>query len=347
MCFMMVAFLKDGTKKRFVAKSSKDDHEPDDTYYRDVETQMLASMLADAYNLLKPPKPIKFLDAFLLRMDNRPKNKVTGKPCLMHVEPYLAGDYKKHNNNWGYVNDNDRNTPQAFSHFTHVHTRGRYLVVDIQGVGDMYTDPQVHSNDGKGFGIGNCGQEGIRKFFATHECNALCTFFGLSGGRQKKEDDYGTRADGALAPADAGATRRPGSASPPPGATTRKSDGSLSPPPGGTTRKSPSPAPGAASATRKSPSGSPAGSPPGTTKRSELVRPTVPAHSSSRGGYTAGDGGRAAPAVGGTTKRPDVSGTTRKLDAGSGASGLSVARQAERAAREAAAARNTQRGTPK
>jgi len=37
----------------------------------------------------------------------------------------------------------DRNTPQAFSHFTYVASNGEHLVTDIQGVGDMYTDPQV------------------------------------------------------------------------------------------------------------------------------------------------------------------------------------------------------------
>jgi len=49
--------------------------------------------------------------------------------------------------------------PQAFSHFTYVVSGGRYLVVDIQGVGDVYTDPQIHSLDGKGFGLGNYGQQ--------------------------------------------------------------------------------------------------------------------------------------------------------------------------------------------
>ena len=35
---------------------------------------------------------------------------------------------------------------QAFSHFTYQHTQGRMIVVDIQGVDDTYTDPQIHSN---------------------------------------------------------------------------------------------------------------------------------------------------------------------------------------------------------
>ena len=36
-----------------------------------------------------------------------------------------------------------RCTPQAFSHFTAEQSRGELIVVDIQGVDDLYTDPQV------------------------------------------------------------------------------------------------------------------------------------------------------------------------------------------------------------
>ena len=32
------------------------------------------------------------------------------------VEPYIAGPYRKHNNNFGYVSDDERNTPQGTTH---------------------------------------------------------------------------------------------------------------------------------------------------------------------------------------------------------------------------------------
>ena len=41
-----------------------------------------------------------------------------------------------------------RNTPQAFSHFTYEYSNHTLLICDVQGVGDMYTDPQVHTIDG-------------------------------------------------------------------------------------------------------------------------------------------------------------------------------------------------------
>lgn len=34
---------------------------------------------------------------------------------------------------------------QAFSHFTFECSHHRLIVVDIQGVGDLYTDPQIHT----------------------------------------------------------------------------------------------------------------------------------------------------------------------------------------------------------
>ena len=73
-----------------------------------------------------------------------------------------------------------RQTPQAFSHFTFCVTRGDMMVVDLQGVGDVYTDPVVLTRDGQGFGMGNIGQKGMDNFFASHRCNNLCMQLGLT-----------------------------------------------------------------------------------------------------------------------------------------------------------------------
>jgi elongation factor 2 kinase len=34
-------------------------------------------------------------------------------------------------------------TPQVFSAFSFYKSNGKTMVVDVQGVGDLYTDPQV------------------------------------------------------------------------------------------------------------------------------------------------------------------------------------------------------------
>jgi hypothetical protein len=62
------------------------------------------------------------------------------------VEAFVQGEYKKHNNNTGFIGNNNmasdkqndagaaiRATPQAFSHFTYEHTGGALMIVDIQG----------------------------------------------------------------------------------------------------------------------------------------------------------------------------------------------------------------------
>jgi hypothetical protein len=198
-CHMMVGYEDDGLRRTYVAKEAKTDA-GQDAYEKDIEMQEISQYLAKQYNQFSPPKKVEFLHAFLIQLDSRPLCPRTGKPQMRHVEPYLPGEYKKHNNNWGYV-CKDRNTPQAFSHFTY-HYSSRFLrhrikspimVVDVQGVGDIFTDPQIHSEDGQGYGMGNCGYDGIKKFFNTHECNELCRFVGVKA-HNFQANDSGTRA---------------------------------------------------------------------------------------------------------------------------------------------------------
>jgi hypothetical protein len=57
---------------------------------------------------------------------------------LFAVEEFVEGAYVKYNNNWDYADDS-RNTPQAFSHFSYEASHHTLVVVDIQGVGDVWT----------------------------------------------------------------------------------------------------------------------------------------------------------------------------------------------------------------
>jgi hypothetical protein len=176
--------LPDG-KQHFVCKMSKDPKEDTSTYFDDVEMQAFSKLFADEFNKLNVVKKIDFVEASLIKCLER-----RNQPILA-VEPFLNGKYIKHSNNFGFVSEEDRNTPQAFSHYSYCKSKGEYLICDIQGVEDKYTDPQVHSKNGKGFGKGNMGVEGMAKFFQTHRCNAICTSLHLPP-HQPKQVDTGT-----------------------------------------------------------------------------------------------------------------------------------------------------------
>eukprot|EP00667_Euglena_gracilis_P002633 EG_transcript_2636 len=168
-------------KQEFIAKKFiNEDDDDNERYFTDVLMQSLCQEYAMQFNQCNPPKKVQFIDSFIIELVSR-KCKPDGWNQLMSVEPFMPGEYQKYNNNFGWVSYLDRNTPQAFSHFTYVASDGEHLVTDIQGVGDVYTDPQIHSWDGQGFGEGNYGKYGIEKFFSTHYCNSVCQYLGLSG----------------------------------------------------------------------------------------------------------------------------------------------------------------------
>lgn len=101
--------------------------------------------------------------------------------CIEEVPPPVKQWHdEKHNCANGWLPTVPRHTPQAFSHFTYCATRGQMLVVDLQGVGDFYTDPVVLTFSGTGFGITNVGKQGMDQFFASHRCNPICQKLGLT-----------------------------------------------------------------------------------------------------------------------------------------------------------------------
>jgi len=139
-------------------------------YFTDLLVQMDAKFLGEEYNKTDPPKQVDVMQCAIVEFSARPHRP------LFCVEQLMEGDYVKYNSNSGFVQGDDllRHTPQAFSHFTFELTRGQKICVDIQGVGDLYTDPQIHTLDGEAYGDGNLGLRGMALFFRTHECNPLC-----------------------------------------------------------------------------------------------------------------------------------------------------------------------------
>ncbi|KAF4317806.1 hypothetical protein BBO99_00005323 [Phytophthora kernoviae] len=180
----------------YVAKIAINPNENPDTYFRDVEMQAVAAKYAKLYNSYNPPRRVEFLEAWVLQLipagadrdDEQGVENLTLSGTICGVEPFIAGEYHKHNNNFGYVSELERNTPQTFSHFTYEASGQQILVVDIQGVGDHYTDPQIHTQRGKEFGKGNLALRGFERFLESHRCNPICRYLKLPLINPKDED---------------------------------------------------------------------------------------------------------------------------------------------------------------
>uniref|UniRef100_A0A4W5PAD7 non-specific serine/threonine protein kinase n=1 Tax=Hucho hucho TaxID=62062 RepID=A0A4W5PAD7_9TELE len=136
---------------------------------REIQQQRAAQKLTFAFMVYSG-----FLEVFLLYCHSAGQ--------WFAIEECITGEFRKFNNNNGdeIVPTNLlEETMLAFSHWTYEYTRGELLVLDLQGVGEILTDPSVIKSGEKGsydmiFGPANLGDDAIRNFQAKHHCNSCC-----------------------------------------------------------------------------------------------------------------------------------------------------------------------------
>ncbi|GFH26289.1 alpha-type protein kinase [Haematococcus lacustris] len=134
-----------------------------------------AQSAAQAFPRLPAATTPKFVDCQLLRCSTE------GSQRFLAVEQLLEGAYIKYNGNKGYVaplpddaQGRERHElAQAFSHWSWVHSGGRELVCDIQGVNSVAVK----------YGHKDMGAEGITAFFESHRCNGYCHALTISNNR--------------------------------------------------------------------------------------------------------------------------------------------------------------------
>lgn len=171
--------------KRF--KRSGSEHNTVDCYMKELEVRTIAATYAQEFNMekFKPPNTCS------LQFTPLDVVKCYGGMLYM-LEPFLAGNIEKFNNNRGVVSKRSPYSDllQAFSHYTWVKSGMTLLVCDLQGFKEdlqdhiVLTDPAVHSRGCAGqYGAMDGGMEGVKAFFNTHTCSSFCAKMNLVGQR--------------------------------------------------------------------------------------------------------------------------------------------------------------------
>ena len=139
-------------------------------YTGDISAQLLAQQLVERFNALSPPKMVQMLTPMLYEFPQR--SDPDRRFMLMELCLLEHGEFQRYTDNESWRNPSFE-TMMALSHWSHTSTQGKFMLCDLQGVGYLLTDPQIHSLDDS-WGQGDIGEEGMKNFYTAHYCNDLC-----------------------------------------------------------------------------------------------------------------------------------------------------------------------------
>lgn len=179
------------TINQFVVKSFiKQDGDEFVSMVEDMRIQALCKSFALEFNSLVRGRPIDFVVTMCLQEKKKKRKAMDdSRQQSFSLEPFIEGEYIKYNNNASMVMEEPHpfnDTAQAFSHFTFERSWGLFMVVDLQGVGNLLTDPAVHTKDKNRFKLckTNLNEDGFKLFFVSHKCNEICKTLGLKSNRE-------------------------------------------------------------------------------------------------------------------------------------------------------------------
>lgn len=130
-----------------------------------------AQMLTDKYRFMTCERKFREGDKFIRFSNNAGYSLLEEKARACGIDPQFVA------------------MVLAFSHWTHEVTRGKLMIVDLEGIVThnktrkakiLLTDPAIHCTDLDRFGNLNHGEPGMSSFFETHECNHVCAALHLS-----------------------------------------------------------------------------------------------------------------------------------------------------------------------
>ena len=137
-----------------------------------------ARELANAFNSRTGTShPMRYTDVHVMKVYEKADPSTTPKLNeYVTCEDYIAGEYNKWCNNYGYIDDSSLSLP-GFMHWSWWYTDGEIMVADLQGVRhkDHYllTDPAILSLSGS-YGATDTSVEGMSMFFLKHKCGCFC-----------------------------------------------------------------------------------------------------------------------------------------------------------------------------